>query len=118
MQSTQQTQWSRHQPSRHESQSIQTDWHAAELPRGFRAVATHGEKLPGNDVITTHILYSDGLANVSVFIADSDGNDAAGAQSVGGSNSFSTVVGDHRITAVGEVPAVTLEQIATTMTLR
>jgi sigma-E factor negative regulatory protein RseB len=106
------------QPARHKSHSIETDWYATALPRGFRAIATHGEKMPGSDAMTTHILYSDGLANVSVFIADSNGSDGAGAQRVGGSNSFSTVIGEHRVTAVGEVPAITLEQIATTMTLR
>jgi sigma-E factor negative regulatory protein RseB len=106
------------QPARHVSHSIETDWHATSLPRGFRAVATHGEKLPGSDETTTHIVYSDGLANVSVFVAESDGGDAAGAQNVGGSNSFSTVIDGHRITAVGEVPLVTVQQIATTMTLR
>jgi sigma-E factor negative regulatory protein RseB len=106
------------QPKRHVSHTIQTDWYATSLPRGFRAVATHGEKLPGSDQVTTHIVYSDGLANVSVFVADSDGEDAAGAQIVGGSNSYSTVIDGHRITAVGEVPVATVEQIATTMTLR
>ena len=74
--------------------------------------------MPGSDDITTHIVYSDGLANVSVFVARSDENDVTGAQNVGGSNSFSTLIDDHRVTAVGEVPAVTVEQIATTMTLR
>ena len=106
------------QPARHRSQSITTRWQATALPRGFRAVATHGEKMPGSDDITTHIVYSDGLANVSVFVARSDENDVTGAQNVGGSNSFSTLIDDHRVTAVGEVPAVTVEQIATTMTLR
>ena len=106
------------QPKRHVSHSVQTDWHATSLPRGFRAVATHGEKLPGSDEVTTHIVYSDGLANVSVFVAKSDGEDAGGAQNVGGSNSYSTVIDGHRITAVGEVPVNTVEQIATTMTLR
>ena len=105
------------QPTRHRSQSISTDWQATALPRGFRAIATHGEKLPGSEEMTTHIVYSDGLANVSVFVAHSDGSDSTGAQSVGASNSFSVVVDGHRITAVGEVPPVTVEQIATTMTL-
>ena len=105
------------QPSHHRSESITTRWQATALPRGFRAVATHGEKMPGSDDITTHIVYSDGLANVSVFVARSDGEDPAGPQSVGASNSFSTFIDGHRITAVGEVPAVTVEQIATTMTL-
>lgn len=105
-------------PTRHRSQSITTRWQATALPHGFRAVATHGEMLPGSEDVTTHIVYSDGLASVSVFVAPSDGSDAEGAQSVGASNSFSTVIDGHGITAVGEVPAVTVEQIATTMTLR
>jgi sigma-E factor negative regulatory protein RseB len=104
------------QPARHVNQHIETDWQATNLPRGFRAVATHGEKLPGSDGMTTHIVYSDGLATVSVFIASEAAPDSGGPSSIGGSNSFSTTVDGHRVTAVGEVPAITVRQIATTMT--
>jgi sigma-E factor negative regulatory protein RseB len=108
--------WFNH-PTRHRSESVSTPWQATALPRGFRAVATHGEKLPGSEEVTTHIVYSDGLASVSVFVAPSDGGDVTGAQNVGASNSFSVVIDGHRVTAVGEVPAATVEQIATTMRL-
>ena len=103
------------EPARHVSQHIETDWQAGSLPRGFRAVATHGERLPGSDDMTTHIVYSDGLATVSVFIAAESAAGADGASRIGGSNSFSTLIDGHRVTAVGEVPAVTVQQIATTM---
>lgn len=103
------------QAPRHVGHAIETSWRAAELPRGFRPVLTHGETMPGGTEVTTHILYSDGLANVSVFIAPADDNTAEGALQVGGSSSYSTVIEGHRVTAVGEVPAATLEQIATTM---
>jgi len=103
------------QPARHENLRIETDWQATNLPRGFRAVATHGEKLPGSDDMTTHIVYSDGLATVSVFVTSDSAADAEGASRIGGSNSFSTTIGGFRVTAVGEVPAVTVRQIATTM---
>jgi sigma-E factor negative regulatory protein RseB len=106
------------QPPRHVNHAIESSWRSSDLPRGFRPIATHGEKLPGSDDVTTHILYSDGLATVSVFVAAANGKMANGASSVGGSNSFSAVVDGHRVTAVGEVPAMTVEQIATTMTLR
>jgi sigma-E factor negative regulatory protein RseB len=106
------------QPSRHVSHEIDTEWRARRLPRGFRPVSVHGERLPGSDEVTTHIMYSDGLATVSVFIARGDEAAMAGASSVGVSNSFSAVIAGHRITAVGEVPAMTVEQIATTMALR
>ena len=81
-------------------------------------MSTDGEKLPGSDDVTTHILYSDGLANVSVFIAPLTDDGADGASQVGASNAFSTVIDGHRVTAVGEVPALTVEQIATTMSPR
>ncbi|MDJ0711993.1 MAG: MucB/RseB C-terminal domain-containing protein [Woeseiaceae bacterium] len=104
------------QPARHESQKVETDWQSSDLPPGFRAVATHGEKLPGSDEVVTHILYSDGLANVSVFIASAQEQGRSGARRVGGSNSFQAVVDGFQVTAVGEVPAITVEQIARSMT--
>ena len=106
------------QQPRHVSHAIDSDWHSSNLPRGFRAVATHGEKMPGSDDVTTHIVYSDGLANVSVFIAPAGKKMTEGASSVAGSNSYSTVIDGHRVTAMGEVPTMTVKQIATTMTLR
>jgi len=102
-------------PARHVTRSVETDWSSEDVPRGFRAISTHEEKMPGSEEFVIHILYSDGLASVSVFIAQhSDGN-SEGSSSVGASNSYSAVIGEHHVTAVGEVPAITVEQIATTM---
>lgn len=106
------------QPARHVTRSADTNWASMDLPKGFRAISTHEEQMPGSETFVTHILYSDGLANVSVFIAELGEGSSQGPSSVGGSNSFSAVVGDHQVTAVGEVPAITVEQIATTMGLR
>ena len=106
------------QPSRHVKRDVETLWESTDLPPGFRAVATHGETMPGSEEVVTHILYSDGLANVSVFVAEQDKATAAGPSRVGGSNSYSASIDGYRITAVGEVPAVTVEQIATTMSRR
>lgn len=106
------------QPSRHVTRSVDTDWGSDDLPRGFRAISTHEERMPGSDAFVTHILYSDGLANVSVFIAANGDRNSEGPTSVGGSNSYSAVIGDHHVTAVGEVPAITVLQIARTMRAR
>jgi sigma-E factor negative regulatory protein RseB len=103
------------QPSRHVSHALETDWASTDMPQGFEAVATHGETLPGSDAVVTHIIYSDGLSSVSVFIAPQDSAVSDGHSRVGGSNSFSAVIDGHRVTAVGEVPVMTVEQIATTM---
>ena len=106
------------QPSQHVKHTIETSWESNDLPLGFRAVEAHGETMPGSEEVVTHILYSDGLANVSVFITQQDQATVAEPSRVGGSNSYSTSVAGYRITAVGEVPAITVEQIATTMSLR
>ena len=106
------------QSSRHTSREVDTDWASTDLPQGFVAVSTHEEQIAGSDDYVTHILYSDGLANVSVFIAPVGENDGEGASRVGASNAHSVVIGDHHVTAVGEVPAVTVEQFASTMNLR
>jgi sigma-E factor negative regulatory protein RseB len=106
------------QPSQHVKHAIETRWKSSDLPPGFQAVATHGETMPGSEEIVTHILYSDGLANISVFVAPQGQVTAAGPSRVGGSNSYSISIDGHRVTAVGEVPAITVEQIATTMSLR
>ncbi len=106
------------QASGHSAPEIETSWASDELPAGFRAVSTHEERMLGSDEMVTHILYSDGLANVSVFIAASSGEMLAGAAQLGGSNSFSIEIDQHEITAIGEVPAMTVEHIATTMRRR
>jgi sigma-E factor negative regulatory protein RseB len=72
------------------------------------------------------LVYSDGLATVSVFVEaehdapsgpGDDPNAAAeppmqGLARVGSGFAFSTVVQGHQVTAVGEVPAKTVEFIA------
>ena len=103
------------QSNPHVTRSIDTEWFSEDLPQGFRAISTHEERMADGDKYVTHILYSDGLANVSVFVAELDDGDSLGESNVAGSNAYSTVVGDHHVTAVGKVPTMTVEQIATTM---
>ena len=103
------------QPIRHASRAIDTEWSSDSLPQGFRAIEMHEENMSESEEPVTHILYSDGLAKVSVFIAAADDNEMRGMSQVGASSSFSVASGDRHITAVGEVPPITVEQIATSM---
>jgi sigma-E factor negative regulatory protein RseB len=89
------------------------------------------QTIGGATVPASHLVYSDGLATVSVFVEASappdsppgpPGADAApsapaeppmqGLTRVGSGFAFSTVVQGHQVTAVGEVPAQTVEFIA------
>jgi len=103
------------QPRRKISKAIDSPWHSDNLPPGFLVISTHEEQLSGRESPVTHILYSDGLANVSVFIEPVKAKKIARRSRVGASSSYSIKTGGYQITAVGEVPAVTVEQIATSM---
>ncbi len=104
-------------PARRAStRDVEAAWQNDALPAGFRLVsAQQQESLPGSGHRVTHLLYGDGLASVSVFISDDAGEALPERSRVGASHSYSTIVDGHRVTAVGEVPAVTVERIATTM---
>ena len=97
------------------SADVETTWQSTDLPSGFRAISTKTEILPGADAPVTHIVYSDGLATVSVFIARDHESTIAEKSRVGVSNTYTVRRGDYQITAVGEVPAATVERIATSM---
>jgi sigma-E factor negative regulatory protein RseB len=103
------------QPKRQVTETVKSAWSADDLPSGFRAVSTHQEKLAGREATVIHILYSDGLANVSVFVEPVGDKKIAQRSRVGSSNSYSVRVDGHQVTAIGEVPSVTVEKIATSM---
>jgi sigma-E factor negative regulatory protein RseB len=105
-------------PVRVEAAEVETNWACDDLPPGFRVISTRHERLPGADTPVTHIVYGDGLATVSVFIAENEDQEIARRSNVGASTSFSFESGDYQITAVGEVPAETVQRIASSMRLR
>jgi sigma-E factor negative regulatory protein RseB len=96
-----------------------TVWSALKLPPGFRMMLRRAQTLPGSASPVDHLVFTDGLASVSVFVeirsATGPGEQPSEVQStcVGSSCAFSTVSNGHRITAVGEVPPVTVRFIAT-----
>ncbi len=98
---------------------VETDWQCDDLPAGFHPVSTQTELMPADEgeeeTSTTHIVYSDGIASVSVFIASRVVGDNQGWTLVGTSNSFSADVDGFQVTAVGEVPNITVQRIASSM---
>ena len=99
-----------------ESVAVETGWGAADLPVGFRAVSTRTEQVPDGEAPgTTHIVYSDGVANVSVFIESPSGDEKTGWSILGATNSYSVAIDGFQVTAVGEVPGITVRKIASSM---
>jgi sigma-E factor negative regulatory protein RseB len=77
--------------------------------------------LPGAHDPVAHLVFTDGLASVSVFVesrsADVPRDQPAlsGVANVGSASAFSTVIDGHKVTAVGEVPPATVRFIASSV---
>lgn len=93
-------------------------WGVIRLPAGFRLMAWRMQIIAGSSVPVQHLVYSDGLASVSVFIERSDpqAQPMRGLAKVGAAFAFSRALDGHQVTAVGEVPPVTVETIAAGVT--
>jgi len=94
---------------------VEPEWSYDGLPPGFRMMSAHKEQLAGHEDYVTHILFSDGLANVSVFVKPGAGAREQERSRIGASHSFSFATEGFMVTAVGEVPAETVEKIARSM---
>lgn len=97
-----------------------TTWDATELPPGFRLTANSTRVLAGAKTTVTHLVFSDGLASVSVFVEPQSPLRSARRllpgpvtmTNLGSSSALSTQVDGHRVTAIGEVPPATVRAIA------
>lgn len=87
-------------------------WHVTGLPAGFMLTQSSIRKT--DDSQSLHLMYSDGLASVSVFIEQGkkSHHQLDGASSMGALNAYGRRVGEHSVTVMGEVPASTVMQIA------
>lgn len=89
-------------------------WRALQVPPGFRLTATSSQMMEGSNAPVAHLVYSDGLASVSVFIETKSGQnqDMKGFARVGSAVTYSTTVKGHLVTVLGEVPKQTVQLIA------
>jgi len=92
-------------------------WTALKLPPGFRMSVRAAQKMPGARDPVAHLVFTDGLASVSVFVESHThvSHALSGSTQVGSSSAFTTVVDGHPVTAVGEVPPETVQLIANSM---
>jgi len=83
----------------------------AELP-GFHKVVELKRRM-GESRPVGQVVYSDGLAAVSVFIEPLEGRSTrTGMASMGAIHIYTREVANHMVTVVGEAPAVSVQRIA------
>jgi sigma-E factor negative regulatory protein RseB len=90
-------------------------WFLNGLPAGFDQVTHNRITAAPSQTAKEHIVLTDGLATVSVFVEPLAGGQPPlkGAARKGAMNAFGTVIDDHQILVVGEVPQATVQKIAT-----
>jgi len=96
-----------------------TGWALTQQPAGFRKLTEMKRSIAGRNFMVSHIVYSDGLAAVSVFIEPLPRARIAKSLSHQGAvNIYTRPVADHMVTVLGEAPASTVMQIANSLEFR
>jgi sigma-E factor negative regulatory protein RseB len=88
------------------------------LPAGFKLKTFRLQAMAGSSAPVEHLVYSDGLASVSVFIEPRSAQTQAmrGLAKVGAAFAYSRDLDGHQFTVVGEVPAETVQAIGSGVT--
>ncbi|MES1982000.1 MAG: MucB/RseB C-terminal domain-containing protein [Pseudomonadota bacterium] len=93
--------------------SIPSGWQVDMMPPGFRKIMEMRRHMGNKKMPVIHMVFSDGLAGISIFIEpESDDDDHPGLSSRGALQVYSKVITDHLVTVVGEVPPRTVMQVA------
>lgn len=87
-------------------------WQLATLPRGFWIESSFRKQMPQSTHYTQQMVLTDGMASVSVFIERTSGESLTGESSMGAVNAFGARFNEYTVTAIGEVPAVTVKTLA------
>jgi sigma-E factor negative regulatory protein RseB len=90
-----------------------TGWVVTRIPPGFTKIVEGYRKLRGRRERVAHLVFSDGLVSVSVFVEPlMSSSSPAGFLRQGGLNVYSLRQDDHLITVMGETPRATVREIA------
>jgi sigma-E factor negative regulatory protein RseB len=90
----------------------ETGWVVRDLPPGFSKVVEGYRTLRGKPDKVAHLVFSDGLVAISVFVEPTPPAPQFGLSQQGGINVYSRPLNDHLITVLGEAPGSTVRQIA------
>jgi sigma-E factor negative regulatory protein RseB len=96
-----------------------TGWALTRQPAGFRKLTELKRSIAGRAAMVSHIVYSDGLAAISVFIEPLPKSRPVNSLTHQGAvNIYVRPVADHLVTVLGEAPAATVMQVANSLELK
>lgn len=88
----------------------QPGWHVSDVPPGYQ-LNVHRRRAV-SEGMREHLVFSDGLATVSVYVQPARGAAIKGMQTVGAARAIGRLIGDHEAVVIGEVPLKTLQWFA------
>ncbi len=110
--------WQVRQTGPGETDAKDTGWTATRVPPGFVKIVEGYRRLKGERRVA-HLVYSDGLVAVSVFVEPVGGAwHPIGLSTQGGINVYVRQLDENLVTVLGEAPAMTVRQIANSVTRR
>jgi sigma-E factor negative regulatory protein RseB len=113
------SQWLSDGQPRDEVTTADSGWSVTRPPLGFNKVTELKRTLPGRAQPVAQIVYSDGLASLSVFVEANAPPRTAEASSEDGTTTFYVrPVGEHLVTVLGEVPLATAQQVGRSVARR
>jgi sigma-E factor negative regulatory protein RseB len=90
-----------------------TGWTVKYVPPGFTKVIEGMRKFHDKSAPVAHLVFSDGLVAISVFVEPTPAApQAVGSSQEGGVNFYRRQLDDHLVTVLGEAPGATVRQIA------
>ncbi len=92
--------------------NLDSAWQLEDVPGGFWRESVLVRKMPETGATVRQLVYTDGLASLSVFIERQTDDTMQGSTSMGAVNAFIRILADYSITAIGEVPAITVKHMA------
>ena len=92
-------------------------WQARYLPEGFMLTRSNVKLSTHGEGFVQHIIYSDGMASVSVFVEKNmpEKISLEGVSKMGAVNAYSAPFNGHHVTVIGEVPVATVRLIGESM---
>ncbi|WP_428610661.1 MucB/RseB C-terminal domain-containing protein [Sedimenticola sp.] len=104
--------WVQQKPMKAISEQHFSGWFFSDLPKGFDVTLHSKRKASKQEGEMDHFVLSDGLASLSVYVEAAGDVGLRGSSTMGTINAFGNEVSGYQVTAVGEVPAMTVERVA------
>ena len=112
--------WMSDSQPREETKATDTGWTVTNAPANFVKVAELRRTLPGREHPVSQLIYSDGLANMSVFVEPNKptARTSEASSEDGATSFFVRPMGETLVSVLGEVPLATAHQVARSVARR